>query len=363
MESRSVLAPPLTRNQMLPTPPPDRAYPTPPNHPPPSTADTSFPILAISILGILTTAILLVSYYVFVIKCCLNWRRTDVLGRLSSSRSRLRRWREHDLFTVYASAAERRGLEEAAIQAIPTFRFRKGGGGGGGGEKGGLLHECAVCLNEFEEGEGLRRLPGCAHAFHVDCIDTWLQSNANCPLCRADIAAAGAVRVDQVFAQGADHHEPLPHSGSVVIDVGDDDSDLARRSDSTSPSTQQPQPPQAAAPPAAAPKKGRRRLHHISSMGDECIEGRPGKDEQFVGVQPVRRSFSMDSSCDRQLYLAVQEILQQNPHFCYSREIPVGEGSSSSNGGGHPAARVRRSFFSFGRSSRSSAVLPVAVDP
>ncbi|ODV88436.1 hypothetical protein CANCADRAFT_146458 [Tortispora caseinolytica NRRL Y-17796] len=44
---------------------------------------------------------------------------------------------------------------------------------------------CLVCLSEFEEDELLRKLTGCAHYFHRDCIDTWLTTGRNsCPLCR-----------------------------------------------------------------------------------------------------------------------------------------------------------------------------------
>lgn len=45
---------------------------------------------------------------------------------------------------------------------------------------------CSVCLSEFNEGDEVRVLPGCAHVFHVLCIDKWLFSHSNCPLCRAN---------------------------------------------------------------------------------------------------------------------------------------------------------------------------------
>ncbi|XP_028755083.1 RING-H2 finger protein ATL79-like [Neltuma alba] len=45
---------------------------------------------------------------------------------------------------------------------------------------------CAVCLGDFEEGEEVRTLPECSHSFHVPCIDMWLFSRLNCPVCRAD---------------------------------------------------------------------------------------------------------------------------------------------------------------------------------
>lgn len=54
-----------------------------------------------------------------------------------------------------------------------------------------------------------------------------------------------------------------------------------------------------------------RKCHHFSIMGDECIDVRK-KDEQFFSIQPIRRSFSMDSAYDRQVYLDFQTTLQQN---------------------------------------------------
>lgn len=46
---------------------------------------------------------------------------------------------------------------------------------------------CAVCLHDVEAGQRYRRLPQCRHCFHVNCIDTWLQSRSTCPLCRNEI--------------------------------------------------------------------------------------------------------------------------------------------------------------------------------
>ncbi|GMN57233.1 hypothetical protein TIFTF001_026348 [Ficus carica] len=66
---------------------------------------------------------------------------------------------------------------------IPAHKYRKGG------ISGILVGEdgvCAVCLGEFEDGEELRTLPDCSHSFHVSCIDMWLFSHPNCPICRAD---------------------------------------------------------------------------------------------------------------------------------------------------------------------------------
>ncbi|KAE8662717.1 Actin 7 isoform 1 [Hibiscus syriacus] len=44
--------------------------------------------------------------------------------------------------------------------------------------------ECAICLSEFEEGDGIQVLAKCKHGFHVQCIQRWLASNFSCPTCR-----------------------------------------------------------------------------------------------------------------------------------------------------------------------------------
>ncbi|KAE9615482.1 putative transcription factor C2H2 family [Lupinus albus] len=72
------------------------------------------------------------------------------------------------------------GLHEPIISAIIVCKHKKGEGLTEG-------TECSVCLSEFQEDESLRLLPKCHHAFHLPCIDTWLASHTNCPMCRAPI--------------------------------------------------------------------------------------------------------------------------------------------------------------------------------
>lgn len=50
---------------------------------------------------------------------------------------------------------------------------------------------CTVCLSDFETGDELRAL-NCAHLFHTECIDRWLQYNKKCPVCRVDMDKGGA---------------------------------------------------------------------------------------------------------------------------------------------------------------------------
>lgn len=71
-------------------------------------------------------------------------------------------------------------FENSAAHPIPTHKYHKAIALAG---DDGL---CSVCLCEFEEGEELRTLPECLHSFHAPCIDMWLYSHQNCPMCRAN---------------------------------------------------------------------------------------------------------------------------------------------------------------------------------
>ncbi|KAH6835826.1 hypothetical protein C2S53_006581 [Perilla frutescens var. hirtella] len=69
------------------------------------------------------------------------------------------------------------GVDKTIIESLPFFKFSSLKG-----SKEGL--ECAVCLSRFEDTELLRLLPKCRHAFHMNCIDKWLENHSSCPLCR-----------------------------------------------------------------------------------------------------------------------------------------------------------------------------------
>ncbi|OIW01787.1 hypothetical protein TanjilG_03925 [Lupinus angustifolius] len=318
-------------------------------------SSTSFPIIAIAIIGILATAFLLVSYYIFVIKCCLNWHSIDLLRRFSPST------RREDPSPTYSPATEPRGLNDAMIRLIPLIQYKTKQEGGTTssssnrefGERS--ICECSVCLNEFQEDERLRIIPNCSHVFHIDCIDVWLQNNANCPLCRTSISLTSRFQIDQLLTRNTTFSIPQdqnPNIGGdedfVVIELGNDDNNDRGQNNALE------------LPPTCpiisqSPRrllKGRKLHNKVISMGDECIDIRAY--EQF-SVQPIRRSFSMDSSGDRHLYLTVQEALQQNKQVI--NEVSSIEGCSGSG-------RAKRSFFSFGHLSRSrSSVQPVYLEP
>ncbi|CAM8885775.1 unnamed protein product [Rhodiola kirilowii] len=84
------------------------------------------------------------------------------------------------------------GLDQAFIDALPVFLYK---------EIMGLKEpfDCAVCLCEFSELDKLRLLPLCSHAFHMNCIDTWLLSNSTCPLCRGALFSPGFAVENPIF--------------------------------------------------------------------------------------------------------------------------------------------------------------------
>lgn len=295
-----------------------------------------FPILALGVLGIMVTTFLLVGYYIFVNKCCLKWQQIDPLSRFSGAPAR----RNEEFMVAYSPSWQNRGLDDFLIREIPTFQYSKSEG-----EGMMSLYKCVVCLNEFQEQDTIKVLPSCKHGFHLDCIDIWLQSNDNCPLCRVSISGATRCPIDRIIAPTSSPQDPQPFftrglvgsdENFVVIELSGEQNRNESRIHYHSPGKVQQK--------IVKPKSGK--FHHASIMGDECINIRESDDQFFV--QPIQRSLSMDSAADRHTYLAVEEITRQNRH---QSEVRNNEESSS---------RVRRPFFSFGhvRGSRST-VLPI----
>ncbi|XP_075474638.1 E3 ubiquitin-protein ligase ATL42-like [Primulina tabacum] len=82
---------------------------------------------------------------------------------------------------LFRSRSSASGVEKAVVESLPFFRFSSLRG-----SRDGL--ECSVCLSKFEDVEILRLLPKCKHAFHIDCIDQWLEKHSTCPICRRKIS-------------------------------------------------------------------------------------------------------------------------------------------------------------------------------
>ncbi|GFQ03832.1 RING-H2 finger protein atl65 [Phtheirospermum japonicum] len=166
-------------------PPPPRASstsdlsPTPPSRVP---VDFSPPLIAMVV--IVATAFVIITYsrllsrrFIHIYRRYRRWRRRRLRHVPSSSAGDIESppylFDPSDAFHVLSPY----GLDESIIKTIPLSVYTRKSG----------FQDCAVCLLEFEDNDYVRTLPVCSHAFHVDCIDIWLRSHANCPLCRAGI--------------------------------------------------------------------------------------------------------------------------------------------------------------------------------
>nr|XP_016450197.1 PREDICTED: RING-H2 finger protein ATL72-like [Nicotiana tabacum] len=69
------------------------------------------------------------------------------------------------------------GMDKDELEKIPVMVYEPG-------LRMFSATDCPICLGEFEQGEKLRMLPRCNHAFHVKCIDEWFSSHSSCPTCR-----------------------------------------------------------------------------------------------------------------------------------------------------------------------------------
>ncbi|XP_047965749.1 E3 ubiquitin-protein ligase ATL6-like [Salvia hispanica] len=115
-----------------------------------------------------------------------------------------------------------RGLGAAVLDAFPTFTYAEVKEH----KIGKSALECAVCLSEFEDHETLRLIPKCDHAFHPECIDTWLESNVTCPVCRANLTPQTGDEPVHLLEPGIGNimEETNSRTGEIAIQIeGDDD--------------------------------------------------------------------------------------------------------------------------------------------
>ncbi len=124
------------------------------------------------ILAALLCALICVVGLIAVARCAWLRRGSGISGGGSGSRSPTR-------------GLANKGLKKKVLQSLPKYTYgsTKLGVVGGGAE-------CAICLGDFGDGDQIRVLPHCGHAFHVACIDTWLASHSSCPSCRQILVLA-----------------------------------------------------------------------------------------------------------------------------------------------------------------------------
>ena len=102
--------------------------------------------------------------------CFLRYAVVPYANHVAASLSGL-----HAVVASDAAYCRASGLDGAAIARLPCFvAVRRTD-----------TPECPVCLGAVEEGETVRALPLCRHAFHARCVDAWLRLRPTCPVCRA----------------------------------------------------------------------------------------------------------------------------------------------------------------------------------
>ncbi|KAK1430692.1 hypothetical protein QVD17_13627 [Tagetes erecta] len=187
---------------ILPSPPPPP--PPPVNH---SLGGATLSPVVIVIITVIGTFVLLIGYYYMMSKYCSRNYESSVLLRQRVDHNVGTGEPElgvdgHDQVDDHSNHVPwivlSKGLDEDVIKSIRVCKYKK--------DDGFVTStDCSVCLGEFEEDESVKLLPKCSHAFHVYCIDTWLKTHLNCPLCRAN------VRCDVKPSQPVSPQVPLPH--------------------------------------------------------------------------------------------------------------------------------------------------------
>ncbi|GFG34194.1 hypothetical protein Cfor_08171 [Coptotermes formosanus] len=104
----------------------------------------------------------------------------------------------------------RHRLPSSSLRKIPTAKF----------SKGDPYETCAICLEDYQEGEKLRILP-CSHAYHSKCIDPWLTRNRRvCPVCKRKVFAEGEHVSDTESESDTDDTTPLIRPSSYGTQGG-----------------------------------------------------------------------------------------------------------------------------------------------
>ncbi|KAL3535552.1 hypothetical protein ACH5RR_004013 [Cinchona calisaya] len=156
----------------------DAPIPHTPPPPPPPTKSNNMPLLYYGLVVVGTAALVLVIYNLIILRWCSNQTRSDRPRQGMAAPSRFD--------TAAAGASSSQSFDNLNVNLMSSFKYKKGGGSSRD-ETNNNEYECAVCLSVFEEDEEVRQLPRCKHSFHASCIDKWLYSHLDCPLCRSPV--------------------------------------------------------------------------------------------------------------------------------------------------------------------------------
>ena len=89
---------------------------------------------------------------------------------------------------------------------------------------------CPITLEEFQDGDELRQIRHCNHAFFEQPIQNWFQSNVRCPICRYDIR-------DFVLPTGehGETTEPSPEENEIQDSNNAENTDTSENNRTTIP--------------------------------------------------------------------------------------------------------------------------------
>ncbi|KAL2348937.1 hypothetical protein Fmac_002937 [Flemingia macrophylla] len=303
--------------------------PPPPFEFPNDDSSPNFSPLVIAVIGVLASALLLVSYYTIISKYC---------GSRESSQSEdhqenVELEEDHNPSLHEPWHAPTIGLDEALIKSITVCKYKKGEG---------LVEvtDCPVCLSEFQDDESVRLLPKCSHAFHLPCIDTWLKSHSSCPLCRASIFTFNSAALD-VAAPVME----LPSRSETSSQNQHADENVATRESELDDAVEE-----EVLHGGPVPKNT---LRALSDLGN--LRGRHGEIEiRDEGYDSIRRTFSMDHSFQSVSALSVGDVLHLNQEHegCCSNGAGPSKGSNS---------RGESSKFSYRRRVLHCVLSPIAM--
>jgi len=255
--------------------------PPPPSPPPPSEKTHNIPTYVIAIGTVLAAAFIIVCFLAIYSRYYLRRRNSRRSTRPQTEETQDEFFDEeegpiidHPIWYIRTV-----GLQPSVISSIRVCKYKRGDG---------LVEgtECSVCLGEFEEDESLRLLPKCNHAFHIPCIDTWLRSHTNCPMCRAPIIRSTSMT-------------PVPEPEVENLDAGEEAQVEISHSSSESDRDIEEE--------VCELRIG---VEEEGGSVSENGEKRCGNSNVEVnGVQPLRRSVSLDSLSASRISLAVANIV------------------------------------------------------
>ncbi|MQM16544.1 hypothetical protein Taro_049506 [Colocasia esculenta] len=75
-------------------------------------------------------------------------------------------------------------INRQEVEVLPSFKFKAAYP-----NNKHMSETCAICLEDYKDGETLRVLP-CLHEFHSVCVDSWLTKwGTFCPVCKHDMSS------------------------------------------------------------------------------------------------------------------------------------------------------------------------------